>query len=577
MTNPLVAQRENSTQSFSGVQILESVDDTKRTIESGDWAAGVLGVAGTGLEALGMAMDPLGAIFAAGVGWLMEHVGPLSAALDSLTGDPDEIKAHSETWKNISAELADVGAEMTNLVKNDTATWIGTAGDAYRARSEDIANLIAAAKSAADGASSGIATAGEVVAAVRTLVRDIIAELVGHAVSWALQVLATLGIALAWVVPQLIAEVAKVAAKIADITMKLMKALKALSPMLKKLGDSFGDTKEALDKIKSGGGKADGPKGPAPTKPSSDGGPKSRSVFDDGPAATTPSSWSGKIDFKTDGPGMSTMRPAPREPQPEPTQLMGITKKSEPRTFDPSKVKVTALTDAKGNPVGVTFQSERDKLFKRGPNDVQHMQEWVKKPKGREFTYLLPKGETKISQHLKNGGQGMTPTPNQQDLRMKNPFIINAHSNPTVFELNVESPWWKLKDDKVYVDGDTFAKVAEQSKVFRDAVGKNNPNTYQLQACSSGKLTEPGGSAYDFQKALSDEFRKPVYAPSEKNGTFNLPETGSSFVENGGQWRRFSDRSVKSYGDAEEGWARMQHQEARVQERLRQRQEGSGA
>lgn len=62
-----------------------------------------------------MALDPFGAILAAGVGWLMEHVGPLSDALDSLTGDPDQIKAHSETWKNIAVELGDVSGQGSRM------------------------------------------------------------------------------------------------------------------------------------------------------------------------------------------------------------------------------------------------------------------------------------------------------------------------------------------------------------------------------------------------------------------------------------------------------------------------------
>ncbi|WP_243795106.1 RHS repeat-associated core domain-containing protein [Saccharopolyspora gloriosae] len=259
MTNPLVSERQDSTQSFSGVQLMESVDETKKAVESEDWAAGVMGAVGAGLDTLGMALDPFGSILAAGVGWLMEHVGPVSDALDALAGDPDQIKAHSQTWKNVADELGKVGEDMTDFVTTDTAEWTGVAGDAYRARSKDTAALIEAAKKAAEGASNGIGSAGEVVGAVRSLVRDIIAELVGHLVSWALQVLATLGIATAWVVPQVVAEVAKVASKIADITMKLVKAMKALTPLLKNLQKGFGDASKALKKIKADNGKADGP------------------------------------------------------------------------------------------------------------------------------------------------------------------------------------------------------------------------------------------------------------------------------------------------------------------------------
>src|SRR6185503_20499577 len=99
-------------------------------------------------------------------------------------------------------------------------------------------NLITAAQNAASGVSNGVQMAGEVVTAVRNLVRDIIAELVGHLVSWALQVVFTLGVGLAWVVPQVTAAVAKTADQIASICKKLVGALQKLSPLLKKLGTS---------------------------------------------------------------------------------------------------------------------------------------------------------------------------------------------------------------------------------------------------------------------------------------------------------------------------------------------------
>ncbi|RKT84498.1 hypothetical protein SAMN05421805_103430 [Saccharopolyspora antimicrobica] len=310
MTNPLVAEREDSTKSFSGVPILESIDETKKAIESGDWASGVMGAVGTGLDALSMALDPFGSILAAGVGWLMEHVGPLSDALDALTGDADQIKAHSETWKNVAAELGEINTEMASLVSSDTANWVGAAGDAYRKQSEDTGKLIEAAQKAAEGASEGVGTAGEVVAAVRTLVRDIIADLVGSLISWALQVLATLGLAMAWVVPQVVAAVAKTVAKIADVTTKLVKAMKSLGKLMKKLGDGFGDAKKALDKIKKNkGGSGNKPDSPAPTRSTGNGDtPRSGPGGDvprSGPASTRSM---GNEDAPRSGPGGDTPR-----------------------------------------------------------------------------------------------------------------------------------------------------------------------------------------------------------------------------------------------------------------------------
>jgi hypothetical protein len=102
VTNPLVAQTKDSTTAIAGIPLLEDAQSLKPAIDSGDWAAGVLGVAGAAMDALMVVADPFGSIFAAGVGWLMEHVGPLKDALDKLAGNPDVITAHSQTWQNVS-------------------------------------------------------------------------------------------------------------------------------------------------------------------------------------------------------------------------------------------------------------------------------------------------------------------------------------------------------------------------------------------------------------------------------------------------------------------------------------------
>ncbi|TVT00188.1 hypothetical protein FNH07_32470 [Amycolatopsis bartoniae] len=267
MGNPLVAQEQDSTKAYSGISLLESANDLDQAIKSGDWASVAMGAVGTALDALSMAMDPFGAILAAGVAWLMEHVGPLKEALNALAGDPDAITAQSETWKNIAGELGDIGQDLKGMVDADITGWTGPAADAYRQQSSDTMALLESAQKGADGASSGIKTAGEVVAAVRALVRDIIAELIGHLISWALQVVFTLGIASAWVVPQVIAEVAKVSSKIADLVKRLVKALKALGDLLKQAGKLFGDASKAFKNLKPGSKAGVGkPKdlGPAP-------------------------------------------------------------------------------------------------------------------------------------------------------------------------------------------------------------------------------------------------------------------------------------------------------------------------
>ncbi|WIX91932.1 DUF6531 domain-containing protein [Amycolatopsis sp. DG1A-15b] len=324
MVNPLVAETKDSTKAYSGISLLESANDLKSAIESGDWASVALGSVGTALDALSMAMDPFGAILAAGVGWLMEHVGPLKEALNGLTGNADEIAAQSETWKNVATELGSIGEDLTGMVKADTVSWTGNAADTYRQRAQDTVTLLETAQKGCEGASSGVKTAGEVVAAVRALVRDIIAELVGHLISWALQVLFTLGIGLTWVVPQVINAVAKTASKIADLVKRLVTALKALVPLLKRAGDLFADAAKALRNIKPG--KAAPPPKHADIKsgPKDIGGPKGKGGPDAPPPKTDPppkgddSTTASGAKGGPDAPPKTDPAPAPKGPDDPP-------------------------------------------------------------------------------------------------------------------------------------------------------------------------------------------------------------------------------------------------------------------
>ena len=58
-----------------------------------------------GLDALALVSDPVGALLQYGIAWLIAHVKPLSEALDWLAGDPAQITAHAQTWRNVAVSL----------------------------------------------------------------------------------------------------------------------------------------------------------------------------------------------------------------------------------------------------------------------------------------------------------------------------------------------------------------------------------------------------------------------------------------------------------------------------------------
>ncbi|MBY8852061.1 hypothetical protein K7G98_28795 [Saccharothrix sp. MB29] len=132
MNNPLVAERRDSTTGYTGIGIAESAADLYNGVSSGSWVEGGLGFAGTGLEMLSLALDPLGTLLQYAVSWIIEHVGPLRDALNWLAGDADQIAAYATTWQNVSRSVGRAHEVLTSEVGRGTAGWTGAAADAYR-------------------------------------------------------------------------------------------------------------------------------------------------------------------------------------------------------------------------------------------------------------------------------------------------------------------------------------------------------------------------------------------------------------------------------------------------------------
>ncbi|MPZ83815.1 MAG: hypothetical protein GEV28_26855 [Actinophytocola sp.] len=265
--NPLVAEEQDSTEWYTGIGIAESVADLVSGIESGNWVDIGLGGLTTGLEALSIAMDPIGSVASNLVSFIIEHVGPLQDMLDKLAGNADAVAAHAQTWKNVAGHVGEVKADYERDFQADTGGWTGAAADAYRGRAGDTSALLGAASQAAGGLGSAVEMAGVIVGVVRETVRDLIADLVGRLVVWAAEALTIIGAPAA--AAQAATAAAKWAARIAQIVKKLVRTLQNLMPLLRRLNDLFGQIRKKLDDLlgrKGGGNKPpDDPKDPPGT------------------------------------------------------------------------------------------------------------------------------------------------------------------------------------------------------------------------------------------------------------------------------------------------------------------------
>ena len=251
------------TSPWAGVWIAEDIELISHGVRSGSWIDGTLGVAGAGLDGLAFVSDPVGALLQYGIAWLIEHVKPLSEALDWLAGDPGQIAAHAQRWRNTAASLV---GEADNLGRSDISAWIGSAAEAYRSWAAHREQSLRALGKASEAMALITEGAGTLIGTVRMMVRDAVAAVVSRLTVYAAELLATAGLAAPLVAEQVATLCAAWGAKIA-------RWLKSLLASLRKLmseGGRLGQLVETLKKGLSGRSVA----GKAPEQPKRIGGPR---------------------------------------------------------------------------------------------------------------------------------------------------------------------------------------------------------------------------------------------------------------------------------------------------------------
>jgi uncharacterized protein YukE len=150
--------------------------------------------------------------------------------LDELTGKPDVVTAHAQTWDNMATELKNIAADLQLYVDGDTPEWTGDAAQSYvdlMANNTDALGGLSATAAAMAAATEG---AGGLVTFTRETVRDLIADLVARVIVWAAEALLVVTIPV--VASQIAAAVVKWTGRILTYTTALVTSLTNLSKLL---------------------------------------------------------------------------------------------------------------------------------------------------------------------------------------------------------------------------------------------------------------------------------------------------------------------------------------------------------
>jgi uncharacterized protein YukE len=248
-----VANPGGSTDPWAGVWIAEDIETILNGVKSGNWIDTTLGAVSAGLDALAFISDPIGGLLQYGVAWIIEHVKPLSEALDWLAGDPGQIAAHAQTWRNIAGALHDRAADLDRAVRWDTTEWAGSAADAYRTWSGQQRDAVGALATAAETMAAITEGAGMLVSGVRMMVRDAIAVLVSRLTSYAAEEVFSFGLATPLVVEQVTTLCASWAARIAGWLRGLVRSLEHLRGLTQRMSAAIEAIKKLLSRLRGRG------------------------------------------------------------------------------------------------------------------------------------------------------------------------------------------------------------------------------------------------------------------------------------------------------------------------------------
>jgi uncharacterized protein YukE len=229
-SSSLVATSTTTRTAYTGISLADGFQGLQQSVRGGSWVDGVLAGGSLAGDAAATVIDPFSALLANGLGWVMEHFEPLRDMLDKLTGIPDRVAAHAQTWANMSGALQAMAEDLHAGLAADLPDWTGSAAGSYRSMMTHNVDGLGGLAVLAGTMSAATEAAGNLVQFVRDIVRDLICDLVARVIVWAAEALAIVTIPV--VTAQIIAAVAKWCGRIFGYTSALVSSLQNLTTLM---------------------------------------------------------------------------------------------------------------------------------------------------------------------------------------------------------------------------------------------------------------------------------------------------------------------------------------------------------
>lgn len=244
-TNPLVAQRQDTTSTLSGAGVFDDIEQLSEAIDNKSWVSGSLAGVALGVDTVAYVSDPLATLMAWGIGWVFDHIQPFKDWLLQLAGDADQLRANGQTWKNVAATLKAAADNIERDVRSSfpDGSFTGSTATAYFAASGATTKGIAMTGALSGAVGTAYDVCAVIIQFVHDFVRDAISQVVASILSYAVELVASFGTAFPLVMEQ-------ISTKVASLMSSVSKRISALKESLSNLGTKLTNADQLLKSLK---------------------------------------------------------------------------------------------------------------------------------------------------------------------------------------------------------------------------------------------------------------------------------------------------------------------------------------
>lgn len=244
-TNPLVAQRQDTTSTLSGAGVFDDIEQLSEAIDNKSWVSGALAGVALGVDTIAYVSDPLATLMAWGIGWVFDHIQPFKDWLLQLAGDADQLRANGQTWKNVAATLKAAADNIESDVRSSfpDGSFTGSTATAYFAASGATTKGIAMTGALSGAVGTAYDVCAVIIQFVHDFVRDAISQVVASILSYAVELVASFGTAFPLVMEQ-------ISTKVASLMSGVSKRISALKESLSNLGTKLTNADQLLKSLK---------------------------------------------------------------------------------------------------------------------------------------------------------------------------------------------------------------------------------------------------------------------------------------------------------------------------------------